>query len=44
MTVEKMAAKMVEKLAVLWAASLALSKVAWRAVHWEICWAVRMVP
>ena len=38
----KLAAKMVEKLAILSAASLALSKVAWRAAHWAICWAVRM--
>ena len=44
MTVEKMAMKMVGKLAMLSAASLALSKVDWTAVHWEICWAVWIVP
>ena len=38
----KLAGTKVGKLAVLSAASLALSKVAWRAVHWEICWAARM--
>ena len=38
----KLAATMVGKLAILSAASLALSKVAWRAAHSAICWAVRM--
>ena len=42
MSVEKMAVKMVGKLAILSAVSLALSKVAWRAAHLEICWAARM--
>ncbi len=39
----KLAATMVGKLAILSAASLALSKVAWLAAHWAICWAARMV-
>ncbi len=42
MSVETMAVTMVGKLAILSAALLALSKFAWRAAHWEICWAERM--